>query len=203
VLRRPDNLFHHYTSSPSSIIRKRAAFIRQNAVCPHPEHQQTHSTNPEKIESSGTLAPAHAAFECPDCGVPLYCSEEHWMDDYERHLEVCETIRQINEDDHDLVSGRFFPEFSYPGPQDDNFVVNMTNWDTFLYTREFEAIDNERSMRQVTRMLTYPTTIASVIHELSPYTVRERLTPEGLKSLTGISLYLLDIYTFKDGTNEF
>lgn len=95
------------------------------------------------------------------------------MDDFEAHLKVCETIRQINEDDHDLVSGRFFPEFSYPGPQDDNFVVNMTNWDTFLYTREFEAIDNERSMRQVTRMLTYPTTIASVIHELSPYTVHK------------------------------
>ncbi|OKL58369.1 hypothetical protein UA08_06229 [Talaromyces atroroseus] len=188
ALRRPDNLFHHYSSSPSSIIRKRAAFIKQNACCPHPSHQQTRVTTSEKNEPTGNLPPAHSNFECPDCGVPLYCSEEHWMDDYEAHLEVCETIRQINEDDHDLVSGRFFPEFSYPGPQDDNFVVNMTNWDTFLYTREFEAIDNERSMRQVTRMLTYPTTIASVIHELSPYTVRSggRLTPEGLKSLTAL-----------------
>lgn len=71
--------------------------------------------------------------------------------------------------------------------QDDNFVINMTNWDTFMYTREFEAINSDRSMRQVTRMLTYPQTIASVLHELSPYSVRgkDRLTPEGLKSLSG------------------
>lgn len=196
-LRRPDNLFHHFSSSPSSIIRKRAAFIKQNAFCPHPSHQQTRAPsdtekdnlNTAESTAVGTLPPAHSHFECPDCGVPLYCSEEHWMDDYEAHLEVCETIRQINEDDHDLVSGRFFPEFSYPGPQDDNFVINMTNWDTFLYTREFDAIDNERSMRQVTRMLTYPITLASVIHELSPYTVRSggRLTAEGLKSLSGES----------------
>lgn len=109
------------------------------------------------------------------------------MDDFEAHLEVCETIRQINEDDHDLHSGRFFPEFSYPGVQDDNFVINMTNWDTYMYTREFDAINSDRSMRQVTRMLTYPQTIASVLHELSPYNVRgkNRLTPEGLKSLSG------------------
>jgi splicing suppressor protein 51 len=111
------------------------------------------------------------------------------MDDFEAHLEVCETIRQINEDDHDLNSGRFFPEFSYPGVQDDNFVINMTNWDTYMYTREFEAINSDRSMRQVTRMLTYPQTIASVLHELSPYSVRgkNRLTAEGLKSLSGMS----------------
>ena len=111
------------------------------------------------------------------------------MDDFEAHLEVCDTIRQINEDDHDLNSGRFFPEFSYPGVQDDNFVINMTNWDTYMYTREFEAINSDRSMRQVTRMLTYPQTIASVLHELSPYSVRgkNRLTAEGLKSLSGMS----------------
>jgi splicing suppressor protein 51 len=111
------------------------------------------------------------------------------MDDFEAHLEVCETIRQINEDDHDLNSGRFFPEFRYPGLQDDNFVINMTNWDTFLYTREFDAINHDRSMRQVTRMLTYPLTVGSVLHELSPYNVRKggRLTPEGLKSMSGKS----------------
>jgi splicing suppressor protein 51 len=42
-------------------------------------------------------------------------------------------------------------------------------------------------MRQVTRMLTYPQTIGSVLHELSPYSVRSggRLTAEGLKSLSG------------------
>lgn len=109
------------------------------------------------------------------------------MDDFEAHLEVCETLKQINEDDHDLRSGRFFPEFAYPGLQDENFVINMTNWDTFLYTREFDAINDDRSMRQVTRMLTYPLTIGSVLHELSPYSIRKgsRLTAEGLKSVSG------------------
>lgn len=111
------------------------------------------------------------------------------MDDYEEHMKVCETLRQINEDDHDLVSGRFFPEFDYPGIQEEDFIVNMSNWDTFLYTREFNAINNDRCMRQVTRLLTYPMTIASVVHELSPYNIRKggRLTPEGLKSLSGLS----------------
>lgn len=110
------------------------------------------------------------------------------MADYEAHLEVCDTLRQINEDDHDLRSGRFFPEFDYAGTQMEEALVNMTNWDTLLYTRNFTAINNDRSMRQATRLLTYPLTIASVLHELSPYHIRDggRLTPEGLKSLSGM-----------------
>ncbi|PWY77142.1 hypothetical protein BO70DRAFT_372440 [Aspergillus heteromorphus CBS 117.55] len=195
ALLKPNNLFHPFSRSPAAEIRQRAAFIKQNAFCPHPSHQQTrlpHSPHdPESRKSQASsecLPPAHSHFECPDCGVPIYCSEGHWMDDFEAHLEICETIRQINEDDHDLRSGRFFPEFSYPGLQDDNFVINMTNWDTFLYTREFEAINDDRSMRQVTRMLTYPLTIGSVLHELSPFNVRKggRLTVEGLKSVSAL-----------------
>ena len=110
------------------------------------------------------------------------------MADYEAHLKICDTLRQINEDDHDLRSGRFFPEFEYAGPQLEEAHVNMTNWDTLLYTRNFQAINGDRSMRQATRLLTYPMTIASVLHELSPYHIRSsgRLTSEGLKSLTGM-----------------
>ncbi|KAJ5565281.1 hypothetical protein N7513_001523 [Penicillium frequentans] len=189
----PDNLFHSFSNSPSPAIRKRAAYIKEHAYCPHPDHQQTRAPmSPHDPEARKTdeasLPPAHSHFECPDCGVPVYCSEGHWMDDFEAHLEVCDTLRQINEDDHDLHSGRFFPEFNYPGVQDENFVINMTNWDTFMYTREFEAVNSDRSMRQVTRMLTYPQTIASVLHELSPYNVRSKnqLTPEGLKSLSAL-----------------
>ena len=109
------------------------------------------------------------------------------MDDFEAHLEVCETIRQINEDDHDLRSGRFFREFEYPGVQEDDHPVNMTNWDTYMYTRQFNALSDDRHMRQVTRLLTYPVTIASILHEFSPYSVRKggRLTTEGLKSMSG------------------
>lgn len=127
-------------------------------------------------------------YECPDCGIPVSCSAEHFVDDYESHLEICDVLREINEDDHDLVSGRFFPEFEYPGPQIDEAMVNMTNWDTLLFSREFNAINEERPMRQVTRLLTYPITIGSVLHELSPYSMKGRdgrLTGEGLKSLSG------------------
>lgn len=189
----PNNLFHPFSSSPSPEIRRRAAYIKQNAYCPHPDHHQTRlPMNPDDPEArksaQGVLPPAHVSFECPDCGIPVSCSEEHWADDYEAHLEICDTLREINEDDHDLRSGRFFPEFEYPGDQIEEAMVNMTNWDTFLFSREFRAINHERSLRQATRLLTYPVTIGSILHELSPYSIKKegRLTVEGLKSLSGM-----------------
>jgi splicing suppressor protein 51 len=191
---RPDDLFHPFSKSPIPEIRQRARFTKQHALCPHPAHQQTrvpispHDPESRKVEGQSTQPPAHVNFECPDCGIATYCNEEHWADDYEAHLEICDTLRQINEDDHDLRSGRWFPEFEYPGPQLDEILVNMTSWDTFLYTRQFEAINAERSMRQATRLLTYPLSIGSVLHELSPYDIRRggRLTTEGLKSFSGM-----------------
>lgn len=109
------------------------------------------------------------------------------MDDYESHMEICDTLRQVNEDDHDLRSGRFFPEFEYPYPSIEEALPNMTSWDTYLYTREYNAINEERSLRHATSLLTYPMTIASIIHDLSPYNIRKggRLTTEGIKSLSG------------------
>ena len=186
----PNNLFHPFSESPSPDIRRRAAFIKQNAYCPHPDHHQTRlPMNPDDPESkkSGAEPAKHVKFECPDCGIPVYCCEEHWVDDYESHLEICDTLKQINEDDHDLRSGRFFPEFEYPGDQIEEAMVNMTNWDTLMFSREFRAINEERSMRQATRLLTYPNTIGSVLHELSPYNIKKggRLTVEGLKSMSG------------------
>lgn len=202
ILLRPDNLFHSFTNSPSAKIRRRAAYMRQHAYCPHPSHQRTRQpTSPADPENSKPAPspesnvtaspPANVKFECPDCGIPVACCEEHWADDYESHMEICDTLREVNEDDHDLHSGRFFPEFDYPGPQRaEEFVINMSNWDTLLYTRDFPAINEDRSMRQVTRLLTYPMTIASVLHELSPYNIREggRLTNEGLRSFSGMHL---------------
>lgn len=187
----PDDLFHPFSSSPTPEIRKRAAFIKHNAYCPHPSHHQTRiATSPLDLESrktSSTLPPQHVSFECPDCGIPVYCSEGHWADDYEQHLEICGTLREINEDDHDLHSGRHFAEFEYPGSQLEEALINLTSWDTLLYTRQFRAISDMRNLRQATKLLTYPTTIGSILHELSPYNIRQggRLTTEGLKSLSG------------------
>ncbi|KAI6977403.1 hypothetical protein KC337_g3886 [Hortaea werneckii] len=165
--------------------------MRQNAYCPHPSHQPTRAAtspvDPEQHKSTHNgMPPAHVRHECPDCGIPVSCCAEHFADDYASHLEVCDVLRQINEDDHDLHSGRFFPEFEYPGPQLDEAQVNLTNWDTMLYSREFNAVNEERSMRQVTRLLTYPVTIGSVLHELSPYGLKNGLTAEGLRSLSAL-----------------
>ncbi|CAM1505376.1 Fc.00g110130.m01.CDS01 [Cosmosporella sp. VM-42] len=188
-----DDLFHPFSKSPVPEFRRRAAFMKQHAYCPHPDHQATKlptvAAKPEDAEvSTGTQAPAHVSFECPDCGLPVYCCEEHWQDDYEKHLEICDTLRQINEDDHDLRSGRVFHEANLPDLQLDEAAINMTNWDTFMYTREFDAVNSDRSMRQITRLLTYPITIGSVLHELSPYSMKEgeRLTAEGLKSFSAL-----------------
>jgi len=205
ALLQPNNLFHSFSNSPSPEIRRRAAFMKQHAYCPHPSHQRTRIPStpldtearkpaPDDPQASAS-PPAHVRFECPDCGIPVACCQEHWEDDYESHLEVCDTLQQINEDDHDLRSGRFFHEFEYPeGQRAEEFVLNMSNWDTFLYTRDFNAIDDARSMRQVTRLLTYPTTIASVLHELSPYSIKKggRLTPEGLRSFSGKHILVVD-----------
>ena len=188
-----DDLFHALSSSPIPDMRRRAAIMKSHAHCPHPNHHRTrlptspHDPENRKSLDQATEPPAFVAFECPDCGIPTYCSEEHWTEDYESHSELCDTLREINEDDHDLRSGRFFPEFEYPWPPIEEAMPNMSNWDTYLYTREYNAINEMRSLRQVTRLLTYPITIASVIHELSPYNIRKegRLTTEGLKSLTG------------------
>ncbi|KAL6791838.1 zinc-finger of mitochondrial splicing suppressor 51 domain-containing protein [Trichoderma sp. SZMC 28012] len=190
----PDDLFHPFSESPVPEFRRRAAFMKQHAYCPHPDHKHARvpldasAVDGAAPATGGDMPPANVDFECPDCGIAVYCSKEHWMDDYENHLKICDTLRQINEDDHDLRSGRVFHEGNLPDLQMENAAVNMTNWDTFMYTREFEAVDSDRSMRQITRLLTYPITVGSVLHELSPYNIQNggRLTVEGLKSFSAL-----------------
>lgn len=193
IILTPNNLFHPLSKSPIAEIRRRAAFIKQHAYCPHPSHRQTRAAiapdDPEaRKPKTGGLAPAHVKFECPDCGIPVSCCEEHWADDFETHIQICDILREINTDDHDLRSGRFFEEFEYPGPQMEEQQINLTNWDTFLYTREFNAINGQRQLRQATKLLTYPVTIGSVVHDLSPYNIRQggRMTAEGLKSFSAL-----------------
>lgn len=71
----------------------------------------------------------------------------------------------------------------------------MGNWDVFLYTRGFPSIDTARSSRHVSKLLTYPLSIGSILHESSPYTLRnQRLLPEGLRSLVGEFSLLLRLF---------
>jgi mitochondrial splicing suppressor protein 51 len=189
-----DNLFHPLSRSPIPSMRQRAAYIKAHAFCSHPSHTRTRiaisEDDPEARKPvSGGLPPAHVSFECPDWGIPVSCSEEHWAEDYEEHLQVCDTLRQVNEDDHDLRSGRYMQEFQFPGTHHEEALVNLTNWDTLLYTRGFDAINQDRKLRQATKVLTYPVTVGSLLHELSPFNIRKggRLTVEGLKSFSGKS----------------
>lgn len=199
-----DDLFHPFSQSPLPEMRRRAAYIKSHAYCPHPDHQRTRMpvspTDPEhrKTADQSRLPPRHVRFECPDCGIPTYCSEEHWADDYELHMEICDTLRQINEDDHDLRSRRRFREFeNLPTWEGWEIAVSMADWDSYLYTQEYRAVDSDRSQRHLTAQLTYPMTINSIIHEHSPYHQRKsnRITNEGLRSFTALRHSL---HPFKD-----
>ena len=104
-----DNLFHPFSKSPFPAIVARGEAIKSLAPCPV---CASHHNN----VSSHTNAQSHAvAFECPDCGWPTHCTEEHWQVD-EDHAKYCSRLREVNEDEHDLRSGRTLREFELPGP---------------------------------------------------------------------------------------
>jgi splicing suppressor protein 51 len=64
--------------------------------------------------------------------------------------------------------------------------VSFANWDTLFFTRDFPSIDSERSVRHVSKVLTYPMTVAGVLHENGPYTTGTgRITREGRRSMAG------------------
>ncbi|KAF7359343.1 hypothetical protein MSAN_01276800 [Mycena sanguinolenta] len=130
--------------------------------------------------------PQNVQFECPDCGWPTHCSEEHWRED-EEHKKYCLRLREANEDEHDLRSGRRMFEFELPGPQGYEEAISFANWDVFWYTRGFMSMDTERSRRHASKLLSYPITIGGALHQFSPLMLsNQRLTPEGSRSLAAI-----------------
>lgn len=163
-----ENRFHPWETSPNEELRNRAAFIKARAKCP--------VTN-ENIQ-----------FTCPKSGIPTHHSKEAWEQDTEYQKGLWEYLKKVNMFEHDLLSGREFPEFNFPGPQYRDAVVNYLNWDTFFYTREFYSMDSEFNLAAVTKMLTYPVTMASILDEHSPYNLQPKgpLTLEGLKSLSAL-----------------
>ncbi|KAI9476457.1 MAG: zinc-finger of mitochondrial splicing suppressor 51-domain-containing protein [Benjaminiella poitrasii] len=174
-----DNLFHILSKSPLPELRDRAAIINKYGVCPvccdtHGEHAHT----------------KHPVFDCPDCGYPTHCSEEHYHQGKAAHEANCKILRQVNEDDHDLRSGRPMREFEFPSAQGFDEAVNMANWDIFFYTRSFPSMDSDRSLRHVSKLLTYPITIASVLHQSSPYKYGEHVTAEGMRSIAALRTIL-------------
>lgn len=103
-----DNLVHPFSKSPFAQVRARGEAIKGLAPCPvcASSHEHVHAHTQAQAKT--------VAFECPDCGWPTHCSEEHWKEDKE-HDKYCKRLREANEDEHDLRSGRRLWEFELPG----------------------------------------------------------------------------------------
>lgn len=95
-----DNLFHPLSRSTFPALRARAEAIKSMAPCP------------VCLEEHGERR--HVQFDCPDCGWPTHDSEMHWKSD-RQHSKYCPRLREANEDEHDLRSGRRIWEFDLPG----------------------------------------------------------------------------------------
>lgn len=164
----PENRFHPWDRSPSAELRTRAATIRAKAKCP-----VTHKD---------------INYTCPISGIPTHHSQEAWESDKTYQTEKAPILKKVNIYEHDLRSGRAFPEFDFPTEQHPDKLVNFDNWDTFFYTREFYSMDTEFQLAVVTKMLSYPMTIASILHQFSPYFLNPKgpVTLEGLKSLAAL-----------------
>ncbi|KAI5123332.1 hypothetical protein M0805_001757 [Coniferiporia weirii] len=173
-----DDLFHPFSKSPFPAVQQRGEAIKKLAPCPvcASSHERGHPHVTRK----------NVEFECPDCGWPTHCSEEHWKADKEHH-RFCGRLREANEDEHDLRSGRKMTEFEMPGPMDYDETVSFANWDVFWYTRGFPSMDTERMRRHSSKLLTYPMTIASVLHQNSGLTLsNQRVTPDGIRALAAL-----------------
>lgn len=86
---------------------------------------------------------------------------------------------------------QFFISF-FSGPLELDETVSFANWDVFWYTRGFPSMDNDRARRHASKLLTYPITIASVLHQNSGLTLsNQRVTPDGIRSLAGENTVLL------------
>ncbi|KAG6845230.1 hypothetical protein H0H87_012222 [Tephrocybe sp. NHM501043] len=175
-----ETLFHKFSESPHAALRARSAAIQQLAPCPVCAASHDH------IHAHVKAQPRAVKFECPDCGWPTHCTEEHHQEDEEHH-KYCSRLREANEDEHDLRSGRRLREFELPGPQGYEEAVSFANWDVFWYTRGFPSMDTERSRRHASKLLSFPITIGSTIHQHSGLTLsNQRLTPEGSRSLAAL-----------------
>ncbi|EDO17065.1 hypothetical protein Kpol_530p35 [Vanderwaltozyma polyspora DSM 70294] len=165
----PENRFHPWDQSPCVDLRERAAKIRTLAKCP-----VTHKD---------------INYTCPLSGIPTHHDKEAWLMDKDYHeSKRYEILKKVNIYEHDLRSGRPFPEFDFPQDQDYDRLINLTNWDLFFYTRSFYSMDTEFQLAAVTKMLSYPITIGSLLHQFSPYSLNPKgpVTLEGLKSLAAL-----------------
>ncbi|KAL7420544.1 translational activator for mitochondrial COX1 [Cryptotrichosporon argae] len=167
------DLFHPLSESPFEPLRQKAARIKTYALCPVSlRHGQRKA----------------AAYECPDCGFPTHAGRAEWEEGRDEHAEVCGRLREVNEDEHDLRSGRRVTEYErMPGPQAYESAVSLASWDSFFFTRAFPSINSPRAIRHVSKLLTYPISILGVLHQHGPFTYSNgRITNEGRRSMAAL-----------------
>lgn len=142
VLEQAD-LFHPLSKSPLAPVRAKAEWIAAHGTCPVCKEQ--HAAEEEhKEEAAKKTKSKPPTYECPDCGYPTHCSEEHYKMDKEHHKHVCGTLREVNEDEHDLRSGRRMKEFEFPGNKDILYIPPPANADllrsgSFEHPRKIEG----------------------------------------------------------------
>ncbi|KAK6198541.1 zinc-finger of mitochondrial splicing suppressor 51-domain-containing protein [Scheffersomyces amazonensis] len=169
---------YNWDDSPYETIRTRAAYIRTKALCP-----VTHKP---------------VNFVCPISGIPTHYNEEAWRNDTEYHKKkTYELLKKVNLYEHDIRSGRVFEEFTFPNEQTHEFMINLSNWDTFFYTRDFPPMNTEFNLAAATKILTYPISIGAVLYKSSPYgqVPKGPVTIEGLRSLAALKYILYPPYT--------
>lgn len=177
---------YSWDESPYEDIRTRAAYIRTKAKCP--------------------VTKKLVNFVCPKSGIPTHHDEEAWKNDNEyQSKKIYELLRKVNLYEHDLRSGRKFDEFIFPGPSEHDFTTSMSSWDAFFYTRDFNPMNTEFNLAAATKVLTYPVTIASLLHKFTPYGLEPKgpLTIEGLRSLSALKYTLYSQNNKKDSEVTF
>lgn len=91
------DLFHPLSQSPFPALREKAARIKASSLCPTSFERYGERLRPE--------------YECPDCGFPTHASRARWEEGRDEHMEYCGRLREVNEDEHDIRSGRQMREF--------------------------------------------------------------------------------------------
>ncbi|PVU98045.1 hypothetical protein BB561_000163 [Smittium simulii] len=198
--------FYLLSQSPIKAIVEKGKIISEHGVCPICDQLEAkNSINLSNQTDSSANPPSYRGkkptFECPGCGYPTHCSEEHWKLDQHHKTDICSHLKTANIDEHDLRSGRKMPEFEFPASQAPELIVNLSNWDTYFYTRNFLTIKSNQAVRHVSKILTYPITIASIIHPYSPFAQKKAFTPEGIKSIGAIQTTLREHELAKSDQN--
>lgn len=97
-----NDLFHPLSQSPFPALVDKANRIKSVSLCPTSFEKHHERVRP--------------GFDCPDCGWPTHASLERWQEGKQEHQEYCGRLREVNEDEHDIRSGRKMSEFeNMPG----------------------------------------------------------------------------------------